>query len=1012
MCPDRIRMFDRHPTKASPSRVPDSLQPQLQTALGPAYTIERELGGGGMSRVFVANEVRYDRRVVIKVLSPELAAGLNVERFEREISLAAGLQQANIVPVITSGEADGLPWYSMPFVDGESLRTRLDECHPEPFGFAQGKLREGSAPPGALPVAEAIKILSDLAHALAYAHDRGIVHRDIKPENILLSGGTAVVTDFGIAKALSASRRSAPGSTLTQAGTSLGTPAYMAPEQAAGDNVDSRTDLYAWGVIAYEVLAGAHPFASRTTAQQLIAAHIAEAPKPLRELAPHVPASLAALVMRCLAKDPRERPASAAELIGVLGAPSSAVPIAARASKRVAVVASLVALLLLAGGLYAWRSRQASPAADERLVAVLPFRVAGADPSLHYLREGMLDLLAAKLTGSTRIVDPRAMLAAWRDAGGNESADIAPAVANRLAVRLGAREVLLGEITGTGEHVALHASLVPTGGGNARDASVEGSRDSLLSLVDRLVVQVLALRAGRDTHALDGIAGTSLPAIRDYLEGRASLRRGSYEAAAEHFNAAVRADSNLAMAWVGLLDVAGWIGTDLDSPSRQIIRLRDRLPAATRAITDIRIGPQYPIELNVAERRKLAERAVQLAPDSPEAWAGLGEAYFHWAPIMGDTDAHARAIGAFERAVTLDSNYTEGFEHLGGLYVERGETASARRATEIRLDRDSTSKGALPRLYIADAVFGDSRRGAQWRAIVRAHPEWLWPVEGEAISLGLPLRVIDSVATADLPRALTESERRSRTGNLIFIAHLRGQPSRAARLRENRTNPMAAVGQARGSVLNAVFADGDSVQGAEGRRTLEGALATGSTTASPLDWFAAGLYDLAHGQRAGGRRAVTRLRAIPAALCDRRVPALCSDYALVLEAQLAAEEHRPDARARLVELDSMLREGPQRNGALLQAGNLVASRLWEQGGDLARALAAVRRRPFFYGPDPSLPVSLREEGRLAAATGDRAGALKAYRRYLLMRQDAEPSFRAHLDGIRREVGRLEKTDAR
>ncbi len=1001
----RVRMFTAPVIlESSPSRLPDLLQQQLQTALGTAYTIERELGGGGMSRVFVANEVRYDRQVVIKVLSPELAAGLNVERFEREISLAAGLQQANIVPVITSGDADGLPWYSMPFVDGESLRARLANCRPE--------RSEGPAPWPSLALAEATKILSDLAHALAYAHDRGIVHRDIKPENVLLSGGTAVVTDFGIAKALSASRANASTSALTQAGTSLGTPAYMAPEQAAGDDVDYRADLYAWGVIAYEMLAGAHPFASKTTAQQLIAAHIAETPKPLRDLAPHVPMSFAALVMRCLAKDPQERPASAAELIAVLGAPSSSAPLAARASKRVAVFASFVALLLLAGGLYAWRSRQASTATDERLVAVLPFRVAGADPSLHYLREGMLDLLAAKLTGSTRIVDPRAMLAAWRDAGGTESADIAPAAASRLAVHLGAREMLLGEITGTGEHVALHASLVPTGGGNAREASVEGSRDSLLSLVDRLVVQVLALRARRDTHALDGLAGTSLPAIRDYLEGRALLRRGSYEAAAEHFNAAVRADSNLAMAWVGLLDVAGWLGTSPDSASRQIGRLRDRLPAATRAVVDVRVGPQYPIELNVAERRKLAERAVQLAPDSPEAWAALGEAYFHWAPITGDTDAHTRAIGAFERAVALDSNHTEGLEHLGGLYAERGDTASARRATEVRLDRDSMSKGALPRLYLADAVLGDSRRGAQWRALVRAHPDWLWPVKGEAISLGLPLRVMDSVATADLPRALTEAERRSRTGNLIFIAHLEGQPTRAARLAETRANAMAAPGQARRSVLNAVFADGDSAQGAQGRRTLEGALDTDSAAASALDWFAAGLYDLAHGQRAGGHRAVTRLRAIPPAVCDRLAPSLCTDYALVLDAQLASEEHRPDARARLVELDSMLRQGPQRSGALLQAGNLVASRLWEQRGDLARALAAVRRRPFFYGYDPSLPVSLREEGRLAAATGDRAGALKAYRRYLLMRQDAEPSFRAHLDGIRREVARLERTDAR
>ena len=220
--------------------MPDSLLQQLQIALASAYTIQRELGGGGMSRVFVAEETRFRRRVVIKVLAPELAAALSAERFEREISLAAALQEPHIVAVIAAGDVDGLPWYSMPFVDGESLRARLER--------------------GPLPVAESAAILRDMAKALAYAHARGIVHRDIKPENVLLSSGTAVVTDFGIAKALSVSATRAPdrleSPALTRIGTALGTPAYMAPEQAAGDEVDARTDVYAWGVVAYELLAG------------------------------------------------------------------------------------------------------------------------------------------------------------------------------------------------------------------------------------------------------------------------------------------------------------------------------------------------------------------------------------------------------------------------------------------------------------------------------------------------------------------------------------------------------------------------------------------------------------------------------------------------------------------------------------------------------------------------------------------------------------------------------------
>ncbi len=273
------------------------LQDQLQAALGRAYTLERELGGGGMSRVFVAEEARLGRKVVIKVLAPELTAGLNVERFEREIRLAASLQQANIVPVLSAGGADdGMPYYTMPFVEGESLRARLSRD-------------------GALSIGEITGILRDVARALAYAHQHGVVHRDIKPDNVLLSGGTAVVTDFGIAKALSASRvTEAEGTALTQMGTAIGTPAYMAPEQVAGDpDVDHRADIYALGCMAYELLTGQTPFADRTP-QRVLAAHLSETPRPVSELRPDVPPALAELTMHCLAKDPAERPQSAAEI--------------------------------------------------------------------------------------------------------------------------------------------------------------------------------------------------------------------------------------------------------------------------------------------------------------------------------------------------------------------------------------------------------------------------------------------------------------------------------------------------------------------------------------------------------------------------------------------------------------------------------------------------------------------------------------------------------------------------
>jgi tetratricopeptide (TPR) repeat protein len=272
---------------------------QLQQTLAGNYTIDRELGGGGMSRVFLAEELSLGRKVVVKVLPPDLSAGVNVDRFKREIQLAARLQHSHIVPVLTAGEMDGVPFYTMPFVEGESLRARVGRAGP-------------------LPMTEAIGVLRDVSRALAYAHEHGVVHRDIKPDNVMLAGGSATVVDFGIAKAISAARTPTPGGTLTQVGTSIGTPAYMAPEQAAGDpDTDHRADLYAFGCLAYELLSGRPPFTA-TSPHKLLAAHMTETPEPIASLRLDTPHELAALVMRCLEKDPDNRPATAREIVGLI----------------------------------------------------------------------------------------------------------------------------------------------------------------------------------------------------------------------------------------------------------------------------------------------------------------------------------------------------------------------------------------------------------------------------------------------------------------------------------------------------------------------------------------------------------------------------------------------------------------------------------------------------------------------------------------------------------------------
>ena len=276
---------------------------RLKVALESRYAIDRELGAGGMATVYLAEDVKHRRKVAVKVLRPELAASLGPTRFLREIEIAAQLQHPHILPLLDSGEADGFLYYVMPYIDGVSLRDRLT--------------RQGE-----LPVAEATRLLRDVADALSYAHGRGVVHRDIKPDNVMLSGRHALVMDFGVAKAVS---EATGRQNLTTIGVALGTPAYMAPEQAAADpNVDHRADIYALGVMGYELLTGRPPFTGLTP-QQVLAAHVTEAPKPVAEQRTACPPALAETVMRCLAKRPADRWQSADEIVErleALGTPS------------------------------------------------------------------------------------------------------------------------------------------------------------------------------------------------------------------------------------------------------------------------------------------------------------------------------------------------------------------------------------------------------------------------------------------------------------------------------------------------------------------------------------------------------------------------------------------------------------------------------------------------------------------------------------------------------------------
>ncbi|MEP6765044.1 MAG: protein kinase [Gemmatimonadaceae bacterium] len=526
------------------------LRDQLQQTLGGTYTLEQELGGGGMSRVFVATETGLSRRVVVKVLPGEMAGHLSVDRFKREISIAARLQNAHIVPLLAAGEVNGLPYFTMPFVEGESLRARI--------------AREGR-----LSINDAVRMLREIASALSYAHTHGVVHRDMKPDNVLLSSGSAMVTDFGVAKALSDSGNASEG--LTGIGLALGTPAYMAPEQATADpNVDHRADIYSWGMIAYELLTGQSPFAGRT-AQAMLAAQVVEAPQTIAQLRPELSPALAQLVMKTLEKAPGDRPQSAEELvraldaIGTSGEIGGAAPTRDRAtavawSRRTAVAGGAIAVVLIAITV-AWFANRNSTAiaanasrgltASEMTLAVLPIENLGGDSTTEYLADGM----TGELSGALKKI-PELQVAGDISTFRFKGKHTAP---EEIARELKVHMMLTGRLTSGKESVRLQMQLSDATGKlmwtktftsvNKDNFALEDSITNAVANEVRVVLSpktVASTRAGRTIN----------PEAHDLvLHGqfeRNKLTSAGLKRAVTYYQQAIKLDPNYAQAYAGL----------------------------------------------------------------------------------------------------------------------------------------------------------------------------------------------------------------------------------------------------------------------------------------------------------------------------------------------------------------------------------------------------------------------------------------------------------------------------
>jgi serine/threonine-protein kinase len=622
------------------------LRDRLQTSLGGAYTLEQELSGG-MARVFVAEETSLGRKVVVKLLPPELAAEVSVERFRREIQFAAQLQHPLIVPVLSATQQGALLYYTMPFVAGESLRARLRRD-------------------GALPLGDALRIWRDLVTALAFAHGHGVIHRDIKPENVLLTEpardggvGYAMVTDFGVARAIDTAVSSYG---LTATGIAVGTPAYMAPEQVVADaNIDQRADIYAAGAVAYEMLTGQQLFTGLSP-QGVLSAHVTRQPEPISTLRPTVPAEVEALVTRCLAKDPGERLTSSdlrRELDALLAketASSFEVQRPATMQPRWRRMGLIAAGVILAGGTVVpllSRDRRASAIATPaqstarlgpRSVAVVPFENSSADKDNEYFADGVTDEIISALARVSGLrVTSRSTSFAFKG--------------SRLGARaigdsLGVQMILAGSVRKAGNRLRIATQLTRATDDSAIwSQTYDRESGDVFKVQEELAQSILA----ELQKAMGGASVVPMQLVRHttkdedaydlYLRGRYFWNRRTPEGfrrGAEYFDRAIARDSSFAAAWAGKAD-------------SYCILANFGIQAANKVCP-------------LAE--KAAQRATQLDSTLAEAQASLGfvNLFYYW-----KLDAAEREL---KKAIALDSNYANAYLWLHHLAWARGDTAA------------------------------------------------------------------------------------------------------------------------------------------------------------------------------------------------------------------------------------------------------------------------------------------------------------------------------------------------
>jgi serine/threonine-protein kinase len=678
---------------------------ELNAGLAGHYAVEREIGAGGMATVYLARDVRHERQVAIKVLREDLSASLGKERFLREIKVAAALQHPHVLPLFDSGDANGLLFYVMPFVDGMSLRDRL--------------VKEGE-----LPVTDAARILRDVADALSEAHKHGVVHRDLKPENVMLRGRHALVTDFGVAKALS---EATGRNSLTSVGIALGTPTYMAPEQAVADpHVDQRADIYAFGVMAYELLTGRPPFTGMTP-QQVLAAHVTSVVEPVTARRPSIPPILATLIMKCLEKKPADRWQSADELVPMLesvltpsggltptetrpltAAAIPAPPPAPRAKSRVPAIAAAAVVLLLAAGAWLWKSRSPGAVASDKSIAVLPFEDISGDTANRAFILGMHGEIVTQMTKL-----PGVQVASRQSSSGYLGSR---KTSQTIAKELGVSRILTGTLQRAGGQVHVQAALEDASNGHelwAESYNQELTTANLFAIEGEVARRVAAALSVTLSDA--AVAEISRPPTRSldaldlYHRGElAWIDRGSPKRdslSVRLLSEAVALDSGFAQAWALFSRANSWLlreGLSFDTlPARRAL---DRALALAPQSIDTRIASAYYAYYASGDYAGALAAFRDAERSSPKS-AELGNASGLLLRRLGRFD---EALAAMLQARDVDPRDVSTRQNLADLYFILGRFDEAGQAADEVLRINPTSLSGLSYQFAARLAKGDT----------------------------------------------------------------------------------------------------------------------------------------------------------------------------------------------------------------------------------------------------------------------------------------------------------------